>query len=392
MSRERTRTGMAIAAAFTGTAIFVASLTAPGPTSSGLGVSRAEAQTLSCQAIDVFDDPPGQEQVATTPVVITVPATATNAGGDSNSILGGERDLVITKTFPALQSNRAEARVAGGAFDWANDSGLPDAAVVSNGSITWDGPDGDASNLNPTGLGGVDLSREGASGAFSFQIVGWDRGTVTFTFQVWSGPTAVSSQEVTLPEQPNGALVRFPISGFARLAGAASAADISRAGAIVLRFSTPDSSEPNQQIDLAFDDVMGPCRPAAAQPDLRLAKKATKKSVPAGGTVGWKLTVRNRGQAAAENVSLCDKLPGDLTVVKLGGGKLIKGKKVCWTFGIAAGKKTSRSLKVRIDPDAPKSVKNRAVLSAAGISRRSDRASVRVTSRGGQSGPSPVTG
>lgn len=112
---------------------------------------------------------------------------------------------------------------------------------------------------------------------------------------------------------------------------------------------------------------------------LSIAKRADRRTVTAGGNVRYRITVRNRGNAAARNVRVCDRLAANVTVVSRGGGSL-SGNQVCWRIrGLGRGKSVTRSIVVRVDRDtAGGRLINRATVQMAGKQAGSARAAVRV--------------
>lgn len=392
-----------IAVALTGGTVAVAALaTVPGEGSSGLGMSSAKAQGTPCepQVVDVFDDPTGadlQEITVrgidpTTGQPIPPGPEADDATGGLDGVVGDERDMALERTNPLEDPPGASAQLnvspppgGNGFLTWSNDTG-----VISTGSITWDGSDGDATSLDPTGLGGRDyFSGEGAAGVFSFEVTAWDLvddQDAVYTLEVYTSAGAASTQTVPVDGPvPEGTIVEFPISGFTPLAGAG--ADFSDVGAIVFSFASTD-----QDLDTAYDNLMAPCRsgpPARPRPKLR--KSASKKRLVAGRTVRWRLAARNRGNAPARGVRVCDPVHGRVTLVEINGARLDDGK-LCWRFrALGPGRTKRRSFKVRVDRDAPDGrIRNRARLRWEGQRRRAS-ASIRVTSVDDEE-TSPVTG
>lgn len=112
---------------------------------------------------------------------------ATKADGLASSvsgagILGGERDLYVEKYgSPATDNNSGVSiGVFADALRFASDSGDGGAAVVQ-----WDGVDG-SSALNPTGLGGLNLTL-GAE-AFSLEVIESDANFL-FVLEVYTSAT-----------------------------------------------------------------------------------------------------------------------------------------------------------------------------------------------------------
>lgn len=122
-----------------------------------------------------------------------------------------------------------------------------------------------------------------------------------------------------------------------------------------------------------------PSTVAPGKPKLSLRKTASRGSVRPGATVRYRLTVRNRGNATAQSVRVCDDLPRGLTLVSRGGGQL-RGGQLCWTIkSLAAGRSVTRSFSARIDANArPGAIVNRASVNAVGTKAVVAKRKVRV--------------
>jgi uncharacterized repeat protein (TIGR01451 family) len=112
-----------------------------------------------------------------------------------------------------------------------------------------------------------------------------------------------------------------------------------------------------------------------ARPRLRIEKRASARSVLAGETVRFTIVVRNTGNAVARGLRVCDRLPGDTTVVERDGGRLVAGGLVCWRIRrLAAGESTRRTLVLRVDRDArPGTIVNRVTVRGEGERRGAKR-------------------
>jgi uncharacterized repeat protein (TIGR01451 family) len=89
------------------------------------------------------------------------------------------------------------------------------------------------------------------------------------------------------------------------------------------------------------------------RPRLQVEKLASETTVVAGDTVRFTLVVSNVGRARARGIRVCDELPGDVTVVDRGGGRLVAGSRVCWRIGsLPAGATTRRAIVLRVDRGA----------------------------------------
>jgi uncharacterized repeat protein (TIGR01451 family) len=74
----------------------------------------------------------------------------------------------------------------------------------------------------------------------------------------------------------------------------------------------------------------------AGSTDIGVTKRAERRRVPAGETVGYRIVVSNLTSQAAVNVTACDRIPGGTTVVNAGGGRL-DGGRICWDIPFFAG-------------------------------------------------------
>jgi hypothetical protein len=109
--------------------------------------------------------------------------------------------------------------------------------------------------------------------------------------------------------------------------------------------------------------------------------------------VRWTLTAANRGRGDATNVRLCDSLPRHMGLVRAPRRATLDNGRVCWNIRrLAAGQSTSRTVRTRIDGDAPTGrLRNRAFLRGGG--RRADaHAAIQVRRARAERLPTPVTG
>jgi len=135
----------------------------------------------------------------TNSIVITIPENPNFPIVDSDiftdtsasNLLGGERDLELTvENGP---SNRIlVSQVNGGEWNTATPNSASGFAVMQ-----WDGTDNDAANLNPTGLGGIDLTDTGLADEFH-AIIETDIDT-SYTFTVLSQDGSECSRTVEIP-------------------------------------------------------------------------------------------------------------------------------------------------------------------------------------------------
>jgi hypothetical protein len=118
------------------------------------------------------------------------PNWATNPDG---AVLGGERDIYVDRTGGSsaifAESNGAESYLSHG-----QNPGVRGYSLVS-----WDGVDGNATSLNPVGLGGVDLTAPaGTSNAIALYITNCDLGAPVIV-TVYTNGTDWSQATLNVP-------------------------------------------------------------------------------------------------------------------------------------------------------------------------------------------------
>lgn len=175
-----------------------------------LGAGAAAAQTLIDDFSDaqaLLDAPPDDESFVDEAASGIIPDGAMN----------GERDLELSRLYGS--GGGTVAQVSGGNLEFAVQPGDRGRLLV-----TWDGNDGDAA-LDPTGLGGVDLS---SNNTFRLQV-GPTTGLIELVMEVFTDGSD-SSRSVTTVSAPGD--VYFPFNQFSVRQG--SGADFANVGAITL--------------------------------------------------------------------------------------------------------------------------------------------------------------
>jgi len=159
---------------------------------------------------------------------LTFPPSGTTASSSVSGagILGGERDLQIDLTAGVLAGNTVTGGVSGGFFSYSQGP-----TISGTSTIQWDGTDGSA-GLNPTGLGGIDLTMGGTQDAILMNTF-FDDVPTNITIQVFTDAGNASSATLTTPGlifTPTNLLI--PFNTFTPSLGAG--ADFTNIGAIVL--------------------------------------------------------------------------------------------------------------------------------------------------------------
>ena len=140
-----------------------------------------------------------------------------------------------------------------------HDSG---AAVQGYSILTWDGMDGDPTSLDPTGLGGVDLSNGGMLDAFRLSYVLADlTGAVTMTVYDASDATGNTWSRATL-NLPGGIFtpmdIDIPYGDFTTI-GMNGPANFSNVGAISMRIANTTTGS----LDVLISQVTAVPEPTA---------------------------------------------------------------------------------------------------------------------------------
>lgn len=168
-------------------------------------------------------------------------ATDTIAAAEA---LGGERDIYLERT--SANSGSVSADV---------DTSLPGALTYSSGSsttgnaiIVWDGSDSDATSLDATGLGGVDLTLGGTLNALAIRTTS-DLGA-SLVLTIYKDAANYSAFTQAVPADGTFTLQDFviPFASFGVVGG--TGADFTNVGAISLKVVGTTAN-----VDLAVDFI-----------------------------------------------------------------------------------------------------------------------------------------
>lgn len=169
--------------------------------------------------IDDFSTDQALQSVLFTPATDHVEITG---GG----ILGGERDISLTLTSGAIVQQQA----------MNGENTASQSTATGNSLLTWDGVDSDASTLDPTGLGGVDLTVGGAE-SFAFEIRSSASSPSNHTVTVYTDGANASEATIAIPNLPHFETILIPFSDFTTTIGVG--ADFTNVGAITLFIDLP---------------------------------------------------------------------------------------------------------------------------------------------------------
>jgi hypothetical protein len=189
-------------------------------------------------------------------VVIPAGGGTVSAGQSvSATVLGGQRDLVITATGLSIAANETYfARVLTGTIGRLSISADPDVRGLA--MVTWDGPGGDPYALNPTGLGGVDLTDNGTNSGFHLVVL-FDDLPALVNLRVYSNGSDWSQASLNLPGQIlSGDRVDFTIPFSSFTTGGGNGATFSSVGAVVLTVDARVNAGTDVTLDLLELDAV----------------------------------------------------------------------------------------------------------------------------------------
>jgi uncharacterized repeat protein (TIGR01451 family) len=109
---------------------------------------------------------------------------------------------------------------------------------------------------------------------------------------------------------------------------------------------------------------------------IALCKRRNRARVRAGGTVTFRLEIRNTGLAMARRVVVCDRLPAGLRLIRARGAQ-VRGNRACWRFATAGDERTVH-LTARVDDTVRGVIRNVARATAANAPTARGRARIRV--------------
>ncbi|MGI9428399.1 MAG: SdrD B-like domain-containing protein, partial [Bythopirellula sp.] len=132
------------------------------------------------------------------------PPVSTDAGTLADaSVLGGERDVYVELTQSTNPISSVTLATSGGNLYVASGPG-----ATGNVKIVWDGTDGNAQNVNPIGLGGLDLTQDNGNTMTGIALTsGADHPNARIMLRVYSDANNWSEYTTVVPESLGGAAV-----------------------------------------------------------------------------------------------------------------------------------------------------------------------------------------
>lgn len=205
-----------------------------------LGVAAPRAASAGGSVmIDDFEEIEDAQILSST--LATTPQQSTL---DHVSILGGERDAQVV-VFSGGGTMTANTSDAAGHLSSSQPTGLRGRVILS-----WDGNDNDAGVVNPTGLGGVNLTAA-PNDAFLLRIISAD---VAFQLRTRVLTDAANASEAftAIAAGTANTTLSIPFSGFVTSSG--TGANFGNVGAIVMTFNS--AGTPAQSLNLVVEYLM----------------------------------------------------------------------------------------------------------------------------------------
>lgn len=192
-----------------------------------VNISADEADGVVGPAIDGFTSE--QMVEASPPLPSSQPSHLADA-----SVLGGERDLFVELTAGSNPISSVAMASSSGKLYIASGSG-----VTGNAKVVWDGTDANAQVVNPTGLGGLDLTQSDGNTMTGIALTsGADHPNATITLRVYTDANNWSEYMTTVPESPGGLATGQAVFNFDDVptASTGQGADFTNVGALELTF------------------------------------------------------------------------------------------------------------------------------------------------------------
>lgn len=339
-------------------------------------ITATEAQGIAGTTIDDFDNVVLQQ-------VLADDVTTTDAdAADYVGALGGERDLFVEFLTGGVADD-VSLNSQSGLLQFNSSTGATGQFVA-----TYDGNDSNATTLDPTGLGGLDLTDSGDSN--SIQITARaDQAGASVLLRVYTDAVSYSdSPAFVIPGTNSDVDQVFEYADFVQGVGASAVADFTNVGAIeVIVVTTTDGTDGRISLLGAF----GPTVETLDIPneaDLRLTKTVNDATPDVGQNITYTITIFNDGPAGATNVEVTDVVPSGMSFVSASQGTYSNATGI-WAVGsLASG--ASQILTITANVQTPGAKLNTAEVTASdqpdpdstpdnGISSEDDQASATLT-------------
>jgi uncharacterized repeat protein (TIGR01451 family) len=199
----------------------------PGGAVKEINITALESDGTVGQTIDGFDS----TQIAD--AAPPLPSSDNSTHVDPN-VMGNERDLHVELTDGTDIFSSVSLISGGGYLRLASGS-----MVTGNAKIVWDGQDGNATAVNPTGLGGLDFTSFNGNTMTGIMLaVGADHPNCVVKLKVYTSAGQWSEFTATVPETPGGAATKVFTFNFdgTPTTSTGGGVDFSNIGAVELTF------------------------------------------------------------------------------------------------------------------------------------------------------------
>lgn len=270
------------------------------PTRSG-GASRRAVVLTAC--FGAWLCAAGLGAQVTLDAFATAQGPVADPGSPSSTVALGAPALLVPERDLALRRIAGSGTVTA---EVAADELAMTAPASARGElqIAWDGADGDAGNLDTTGLGGLDLTGGGQQGGFRLTIEEASAGSYLL-LTVYQDATRVSRAARVLPAISSPRQVIIDFGELVAAPGAADLADLTQVGAITLQLGSGAAAAITTLRCSHFATVAPAV--AALKVDRTPAGGAIAGGAQPGETIRYRVTLSNAG-GGAEGVDFTDLL------------------------------------------------------------------------------------
>ena len=293
----------------------------------------------------------------------------------SGSLHGGKTGTSAESAAEAIGGHRnlfVQLTTTGGGVSLGADSDWPglldfSANAASNGIfwVNWDGNNSNASVLNPTGLGQVDITSQGASTGLELNA-GADHDGGSIMFKVYSNANDWSWTSVSIPNTTDGSLNSSDsqyVAFSAFTIGGGTGANFSQVGAIQMSINGVNAVDGEVgPIDAVGPQVFSENFVNVAQADLSVVKTASPNPAVAGNQLTYTFTTTNNGPSGDTGVTLSDPLPANVQYVSSttsqGTVANNNGTVSVQLGSLAAGAVATTSIVTTVNPGATGSIAN----------------------------------
>ena len=193
----------------------------PDPIFVKVDITADDVDGVKGLPVDLFDD--GEQYVEAR----SAGPTTSSGGVSSTTAVGGYREAIVTAVAGTGGTAIGVDQTDNNLFTFSEDANLD-----STGSVIWDATPGNPATLNPTGLGGVDLTGGGVQNSFLLDILDTDRDSLQ-TLTVYTDATHASRLSIPVLDEADFTPRRILFADMKPLPGL-EPADFQNVGAITL--------------------------------------------------------------------------------------------------------------------------------------------------------------